>query len=83
MSRIKYGGATHCALKYAKMKNNPVGVQDLMECFPNKFEKPSRVKDTMFILSKYGFMMPIKDMWKITPHGESYLRGIAQTYKGS
>ena len=79
MSRIKYGGATHCALKYAKMKNKPVGVNDLMDCFPNKFEKPSRVKDTMFVLSKYGLMMPIKDMLKITPHGESYLRGIANT----
>ena len=82
MSRIKYGGATHCALKYAKMKRNPVGVTEIMECFPTKFDKPSRVKETMTILSKYGFMMPIRDMWKITAHGEEYLRGVAQTFKG-
>lgn len=81
MSRIKYGGGTHCALKYAKMKKKPVGIAEIMECFPTKFDKPSRVKDTLTILSKYGFMMPIKDMWKITARGEEYLRGVAQTYK--
>jgi hypothetical protein len=83
MSRIKYGGATHCALKYAKMKNKPIGMEDLMEFFPTRFEKPSRVKDTMSVLSRCGFVREVKDKWQITPRGIEYLRGVAQTYRGS
>lgn len=83
MSRIKYGGASHCALKYARMKKKPIGVQDLMDCFPTRFSKPSRVLETMQILTKYRFVKPVKDKWQITIVGENYLRGVAQTYKGS
>lgn len=83
MSKIKYGSASHCALKYAKMKNRPVGMEDLMECFPTKFDKPSRVKETMSILTKYGLMSQVNDKWRITRNGVNYLLAISSTYRGA
>jgi hypothetical protein len=65
------------------MKNRPVSMEDLMGCFPTRFEKPSRVKDTMSVLLRCGFVKAVKDKWQITPRGAEYLRGVAQTYRGS
>lgn len=80
--RILNGGSTHCALKYAVMKNKPVTAEDVYAMFPHKFRSISRTKESMSILEKYQLVKGVPTGWVITPMGSEYLKSTAKTYKG-
>lgn len=80
---LKYAGATHVALRYFQMKRGtPVTSDDVLKMFPNKFSKPSRVKETLEILHKNRLISTQDDGWVITPNGSEYLRATAGAYRG-
>lgn len=80
--RILNGGSTHCALKYAVMKNKPVTAEDVYAMFPNKFRSISRTKESMAMLEKYNLIKKVPTGWVITKMGTGYLQSTAKTYKG-
>jgi len=80
--RILNGGSTHCALKYAVMKNKPVTAEDVYAMFPNKFRSISRTKEAMTMLEKYQLVKSVPTGWVITPMGNDYLQSTAKSYKG-
>jgi len=81
--RILNGGSTHCALKYAVMKNKPVTAEDVYRMFPHKFRSITRTKESMAMLEKYQLVESVPTGWVITPMGSEYLQSTAKSYKGS
>lgn len=80
---LKYAGATHVALRYLQMKRGKVAtMEDVLKMFPNKFSKPSRVKDTLEILHKNRLITPKDNGWVITTSGSDYLQATSSAYKG-
>lgn len=83
MPSLKYSGATHVALRFFQMKRGtPATSDDVLRMFPNKFSKPSRVKETLEVLSKNRLISFQDNGWVITTNGSEYLRVTAGTYKG-
>ena len=80
--RILHGGSTHCALKYAVMKNKPITAEDVYAMFPNKFRSISRTKESLTMLEKYKLVKSVSTGWCITQNGVNYLKSTAKTYKG-
>ena len=80
--RILNGGSTHCALKYAVMKNKPITAEDVYTMFPNKFRSISRTKESMAMLAKYSLVKKVSTGWVITRMGSEYLQSTAKAYKG-
>lgn len=79
----KYGSPSHIALKYASLKRGSFATVDgLMSMFPHKFEKPSRADRCFKTLEKYGFVVRVKDGWKITSTGINILKTAAPEYRG-
>lgn len=71
------------ALRYLQMKRGNIAtLEDVMKMFPNKFPKPSRVKETFEILHKNNLVSPKNNGWVITVNGSDYLRMTATAYKG-
>ena len=80
---FKHGSCSHVALKYASMKRmSVVTVDGIVGVFPNKFEKPSRAVRSFEMLSRYGYVCPVEDGWKITQHGLNVLKESAEPYVG-
>lgn len=81
--RIKYAGATHVALRYLQMKRGNIAtIEDVLKMFPNKFNKPSRAKETIEILYKNNLISPKSNGWVINDNGSEYLRMTSTAYKG-
>lgn len=81
-SKFPYAGSTHCALRFAHMKNKPVSAEEVRAMFPTKFNRPSRVVDAMDRLTDCGLLSPVGTSWKITNSGINYLKVTARAYKG-
>lgn len=81
--RILNGGSTHCALKYAVMKNKPVTAEDVYSMFPHKFKSIFCTKESMVMLEKYNLVKKEPTGWTITQIGYDYLISTAKSYKGA
>jgi hypothetical protein len=80
--RLTYGGAAHCALRYATMKKKSVTAEEMLTMFPHKFRNLSRVKEVMVMLAKYQLLTTTPTGWKINYFGSEYLRVTAKGYRG-
>lgn len=81
--RFKYGGTTHTVLRFAKSENaRTITVSKVMNLFNHKFDKPSRVRESIDRLTKYGYLVPKSGGWVITYAGSEYLRTTARPYRG-
>lgn len=71
------------ALRYLQMKRGKIAtIEDVLKMFPNKFNKPSRAKDTLEILYKNNLISPKNNGWVINNNGSEYLRMTSTAYKG-
>lgn len=70
-------------LRYLQMKRGKIAtIEDVLKMFPNKFNKPSRAKDTMEVLYKNNLVSRKSNGWVINNNGSEYLRMTSTAYKG-
>lgn len=82
-TKFKYGGGSHCVLRYAKSSfGRPITIDKVLKMFGHKFDKPSRVRESLDRLTKHGYLVQRKDGWVITYQGSEYLRSTARPYLG-
>lgn len=80
---FKYGGPTHCILRFAKSQNQrPITISKIMDMFSHKVSKPSRAKESLDRLEKHGYISKKGDGWVITLAGSEYLRTTVHSSGG-
>lgn len=82
--QIKYGGISHYCLKYAMTfdSRGPSTPEDVKRLFGHKFDRISKITESMETLVRYGLLRKYPNGYRITEAGRDQLRKMARPTNG-
>ncbi len=78
--QLKYNGASHYCLKYAKFAEHreSFSPEDVKKLFGHKLDRLSKILRSRVLLTAYGMLCRIKDEYRITTLGKDQLMKMAK-----
>lgn len=83
--QIKYNGASHYCLKYAKFAEprESFSPEDVKTLFGHRLDRLSKIERSLELLTAYGMLSRVKNGYRITTFGKDQLMRMAKTARGN
>lgn len=83
-TQLKYNGISHYCLKYAKVADiyDSFTAEDVKRLFGHKFDRLSKINNSLEMLTSYRMLRKVKGGYKITDAGKDQLKRMARPARG-